>query len=83
MDAMYEVLDCFSSHNIIDVAVVVEDAVGHDRQVCGAKLLYGKGALKQYLSQEKVLKRSASRILLLLHSLQQLLAGNKMRSLKL
>ncbi|CAM8908980.1 unnamed protein product [Rhodiola kirilowii] len=53
MDAMYEIPDVRTVNNIIDAVVVDEDAVGHEGQGHGAKILHGKGALEQYLSQEK------------------------------
>ncbi|PWZ28353.1 CLP protease regulatory subunit CLPX1, mitochondrial [Zea mays] len=55
MDSMYEIPDAKSGEKRIDAVVVDEDAVGSvDQPGCGAKILYGDGALDQYLSQIKV-----------------------------
>lgn len=55
MDSMYEIPDAKSGEKRIDAVVVDEDAVGSvDQPGCGAKILYGDGALDQYLSQTKV-----------------------------
>ncbi|OQU85163.1 CLP protease regulatory subunit CLPX1, mitochondrial [Sorghum bicolor] len=55
MDSMYEIPDARSGEKRIDAVVVDEDAVGSvDQPGCGAKILYGDGALDQYLSQIKV-----------------------------
>ncbi|KAM5557611.1 CLP protease regulatory subunit CLPX1, mitochondrial [Rosa sericea] len=53
MDAMYEIPDVRTGDDIIDAVVIDEEAVGTDGQGCGAKILYGKGALDQYLSKHK------------------------------
>ncbi|XP_050387781.1 CLP protease regulatory subunit CLPX1, mitochondrial [Argentina anserina] len=53
MDAMYEIPDIRTGDDIIDAVVIDEEAVGTDGQGCGAKILYGKGALDHYLSQNK------------------------------
>nr|XP_011470241.1 PREDICTED: ATP-dependent Clp protease ATP-binding subunit clpX-like, mitochondrial [Fragaria vesca subsp. vesca] len=53
MDAMYEIPDVRTGDDIIDAVVIDEEAVGTDGQGCGAKILYGKGALDRYLSQNK------------------------------
>ncbi|PUZ76161.1 hypothetical protein GQ55_1G267800 [Panicum hallii var. hallii] len=54
MDSMYEIPDTKSGEKRIDAVVVDEDAVGSvDQPGCGAKILYGDGALDQYLSQIK------------------------------
>ncbi|KAL6634577.1 hypothetical protein ACP70R_027248 [Stipagrostis hirtigluma subsp. patula] len=56
MDAMYEIPDAKSGEKRIDAVVVDEDAVGSvDRPGCGAKILYGDGALDRYLSQVKAM----------------------------
>ncbi|XP_062219364.1 CLP protease regulatory subunit CLPX1, mitochondrial-like [Phragmites australis] len=56
MDPMYEIPDAKSGEKRIDAVVVDEDAVGSmDRPGCGAKILYGDGALDQYLSGMKAL----------------------------
>ncbi|GAB4858476.1 CLP protease regulatory subunit clpx1, mitochondrial [Ancistrocladus abbreviatus] len=39
--------------DIIDAVVVDEEAVGLEGRGCGSKILYGKGALECYLSQQK------------------------------
>lgn len=55
MDSMYEIPDAKSGEKRIDAVVVDEDAVGSvDQPGCGAKILYGDGALDHYLSQIKV-----------------------------
>lgn len=51
-----QIPDIRTGSNIIDAAIVDEDAAGHEGHRYGAKLLYGKGALEQYLSQEKTSK---------------------------
>ncbi|CAH1423847.1 unnamed protein product [Lactuca virosa] len=51
MDAMYEIPDVRTGKDIIDAVVVDEEAVGVQGQGCGAKILYGEGALEHYLSQ--------------------------------
>ncbi|KAL6127576.1 hypothetical protein ACLB2K_070941 [Fragaria x ananassa] len=53
MDAMYEIPDVRTGDDIIDAVVIDEEAVGTHGQGCGAKILYGKGALDRYLSQNK------------------------------
>ncbi|CAK9151609.1 unnamed protein product [Ilex paraguariensis] len=53
MDAMYEIPDVRTGNDIIDAVVVDEEAVGSEGCECGAKILYGKGALDRYLSQHK------------------------------
>ncbi|KAJ1279600.1 hypothetical protein BS78_04G167100 [Paspalum vaginatum] len=55
MDSMFEIPDAKSGEKQIDAVVVDEDAVGSvDQPGCGAKILYGDGALDHYLSQIKV-----------------------------
>ncbi|PWZ20992.1 CLP protease regulatory subunit CLPX1, mitochondrial [Zea mays] len=55
MDSMYEIPDAKSGEKRIDAVVVDEDAVGSvDQPGYGAKILYGDGALDQYLSHIKV-----------------------------
>ncbi|XP_062120113.1 CLP protease regulatory subunit CLPX1, mitochondrial isoform X2 [Humulus lupulus] len=54
MDAMYEIPDVRTGNDIIDAVVVDEEAVELAGQGCGAKILYGKGALDSYLSQQKL-----------------------------
>ncbi|GJU68380.1 Clp protease regulatory subunit ClpX1, mitochondrial [Tanacetum coccineum] len=54
MDAMYEIPDERTGDDIIDAVVVDEEAVGVEGQGCGAKILYGKGALERYLSGNDV-----------------------------
>ncbi|XP_020412043.1 CLP protease regulatory subunit CLPX1, mitochondrial [Prunus persica] len=53
MDAMYEIPDVRAGDDIIDAVVIDEEAVGSEAQGSGAKILYGKGALDHYLSQNK------------------------------
>ncbi|XP_062223037.1 CLP protease regulatory subunit CLPX1, mitochondrial-like isoform X2 [Phragmites australis] len=56
MDSMYEIPDAKSGEKRIDAVVVDEDAVGSvDRPGCGAKILYGDGALDRYLFEMKAL----------------------------
>ncbi|GJN21349.1 hypothetical protein PR202_gb08818 [Eleusine coracana subsp. coracana] len=56
MDSMYEIPDAKSGEKRIDAVVVDEEAVGLvDQPGCGAKILYGDGALDRYLSQSKTL----------------------------
>lgn len=53
-EAMYEIPDRKSGDERIDAVVVDEDAVGSvERAGCGAKILYGDGALNRYLSENK------------------------------
>ena len=53
--AFLQIPDAKSGEKRIDAVVVDEDAVGSvDQPGCGAKILYGDGALDQYLSQIKV-----------------------------
>lgn len=54
MDAMYEIPDVRTGNDIIDAVVVDEEAVGSEGRGCGAKILYGKGALDSYLSRHRV-----------------------------
>ncbi|KAI8030975.1 hypothetical protein LOK49_LG01G01729 [Camellia lanceoleosa] len=54
MDAMYEIPDVRTGNDIIDAVVVDEEAVGSEGCGCGAKILYGKGGLDRYLSQNKL-----------------------------
>ncbi|XP_068315298.1 CLP protease regulatory subunit CLPX1, mitochondrial-like [Pyrus communis] len=53
MDAMYEIPEVRTGNDIIDAVVIDEEAVGLDGKGCGAKILYGKGALDRYHSQNK------------------------------
>ncbi|KAI3929350.1 hypothetical protein MKX01_006586 [Papaver californicum] len=54
MDAMYEILDMRTGNDRIDAIVVNEEAVGSvNGNSCGAKILYGDGALGHNLSNEK------------------------------
>ncbi|XP_061996498.1 CLP protease regulatory subunit CLPX1, mitochondrial-like [Rosa rugosa] len=52
-DTMYEIPDVRTGDDIIDAVVIGEEAVGTDGQGCGAKILCGKGALDQYISNNK------------------------------
>lgn len=54
MDSMYEIPDVRAGRDVIDAVVVDEEAVGSEGRGCGAKILYGKGALDHFLSQHKV-----------------------------
>ncbi|KAI3720585.1 hypothetical protein L2E82_31574 [Cichorium intybus] len=54
MDAMYEIPDVRTGNDIIDAVVVDEEAVGVEGQGCGAKILYGEGALERFLSQHDI-----------------------------
>ncbi|MBA0558709.1 hypothetical protein Golob_015715, partial [Gossypium lobatum] len=54
MDAMYEIPDVRTGDDVIDAVVVDEEAIGSEDQRQGAKILYGKGALDRYLSQQKL-----------------------------
>ncbi|XP_030549112.1 CLP protease regulatory subunit CLPX1, mitochondrial [Rhodamnia argentea] len=60
MEAMYEIPDVRTGEDIIDAVVVDEEAVGIQGRGRGAKILYGKGAFDQYLSQKKVKDQEAS-----------------------
>ncbi|KAL8148420.1 CLP protease regulatory subunit CLPX1, mitochondrial isoform X1 [Apium graveolens] len=53
MDSMYEIPDERTGDDIIDAVVVDEEAVGSEGRGCGAKILYGRGALTNFLSQQK------------------------------
>ncbi|XP_026457785.1 CLP protease regulatory subunit CLPX1, mitochondrial-like isoform X1 [Papaver somniferum] len=54
MDAMYEIPDMRAGNDRIDAVVVNEEAVASvNGNSCGAKILYGEGALDRYLSNEK------------------------------
>ncbi|KAL7147338.1 hypothetical protein ABFS83_06G101000 [Erythranthe nasuta] len=54
MDAMYEIPDVREGDDIIDAVVVDTESIGSDGRGCGAKILYGKGALDRYFSQHEV-----------------------------
>ncbi|KAL2550786.1 CLP protease regulatory subunit X [Forsythia ovata] len=60
MDAMYEIPDVRTGDDIIDAVVVDEESVGSEKRGCGAKILYGKGALDSYLSKHKLKDSEAS-----------------------
>lgn len=50
-----QIPDVRTGDDIIDAVVVDEEAVGSEgRRGCGAKILYGRGALDRYLSQQKL-----------------------------
>ncbi|KAG2399679.1 CLP protease regulatory subunit [Vigna angularis] len=54
VDAMYEIPDVRTGDDVIDAAVVDEEAVGNVGCAGrGAKILYGKGALDRYLTEQK------------------------------
>ncbi|KAK7850472.1 clp protease regulatory subunit clpx1 [Quercus suber] len=54
MFQMNGIPDIRTGDDIIDAVVVDEEAVGSEGRGSGAKILYGKGALDRYLSQQKV-----------------------------
>ncbi|KAF9667333.1 hypothetical protein SADUNF_Sadunf15G0012000 [Salix dunnii] len=54
MDSMYEIPDVRTGDDIIDAVVVDEVANGSEERGVGAKILYGRGALDHYLSEEKL-----------------------------
>lgn len=54
MESMFEIPDIRTGDDIIDAVVVDKEAVGSEGRGSGAKILYGKGALDRYLSQQKV-----------------------------
>ncbi|TYI11520.1 hypothetical protein ES332_A09G213200v1 [Gossypium tomentosum] len=54
MDAMYEIPDVRTGDDVIGAVVVDEEAIGSEGNRQGAKILYGKGALDRYLSQQKL-----------------------------
>ncbi|CAA2957685.1 CLP protease regulatory subunit CLPX1, mitochondrial-like [Olea europaea var. sylvestris] len=60
MDSMYEIPDVRTRDDIIDAVVVNEESVGFEKRGCGAKILYGKGALDRYLSKHKLKDSEAS-----------------------
>jgi ATP-dependent Clp protease ATP-binding subunit ClpX len=49
-----QIPDVRTGDDIIDAVVVDEEAVGSEGRGHGAKILYSKGALDRYLSQQKV-----------------------------
>ncbi|CAJ1974400.1 unnamed protein product, partial [Sphenostylis stenocarpa] len=53
VDAMYEIPDIRTGDDVIDAVVVDEEAVGSMGCGKGAKILYGKGALDRYLTEQK------------------------------
>lgn len=50
---LLQIPDVRAGDDIIDAVVIDEEAVGSEAQGSGAKILYGKGALDHYLSQNK------------------------------
>ncbi|GFP81115.1 ATP-dependent clp protease atp-binding subunit clpx [Phtheirospermum japonicum] len=52
-DAMYEIPDVRTGDDIIDAVIVDKDSISSEGRACGAKILYGEGALDRYLSQHK------------------------------
>ncbi|KAK9672437.1 hypothetical protein RND81_12G100700 [Saponaria officinalis] len=52
MDAMYEIPDTRTGDNIIDAVIIDEEAVGLEGKGRGGRILYGKGALDRYLTQQ-------------------------------
>lgn len=53
MDSMYEIPDTRTGDDIIDAVIVDEEAIGLEGKMRGGRILYGKGALNRYLSQQK------------------------------
>ena len=51
---LFQIPDIRTGDDIIDAVVVDEKAVGSEGRGSGAKILYGKGALDRYLSQQEV-----------------------------
>lgn len=51
---LLQIPDVRTGNDIIDGVVVDEEAVGTEGRGCGAKILYGEGALDSYLSQHKL-----------------------------
>ena len=51
---LFQIPDIRTGDDIIDAVVVDEEAVGSEGRGSGAKILYGKGALDRYHSQQKV-----------------------------
>lgn len=49
-----QIPDGRTGDDIIDAVVVDEEVVEYQGSTCGAKILYGKGTLDCYLSQQKV-----------------------------
>ncbi|XP_022844488.1 CLP protease regulatory subunit CLPX1, mitochondrial-like isoform X4 [Olea europaea var. sylvestris] len=54
IDAMYEIPDVRTGDDIIDAVLVDMESIGSEKRGCGAKILYGKGALDRYLSKHKL-----------------------------
>lgn len=48
-----QIPDIRTDDDVIDAVVVDEEAVGSEDRGRGAKILYGKGALDRYLSEQK------------------------------
>lgn len=48
-----QIPDDRTGDDIIDAVVVDKESIGSDVRGCGAKILYGKGSLKRYFSQQK------------------------------
>ncbi|RZC63879.1 hypothetical protein C5167_025641 [Papaver somniferum] len=54
-EAMYEIPDAKTGKDKVDAVVIDEEALGSLRTVgCGAKILWGDGALQRYLSEAKL-----------------------------
>ncbi|XP_022844482.1 CLP protease regulatory subunit CLPX1, mitochondrial-like isoform X2 [Olea europaea var. sylvestris] len=60
IDAMYEIPDVRTGDDIIDAVLVDMESIGSEKRGCGAKILYGKGALDRYLSKHKLKDSEAS-----------------------
>ncbi|KAK7282563.1 hypothetical protein RIF29_11456 [Crotalaria pallida] len=61
VDSMYEIPDTRTGDDIIDAVLVDEEAVGGEKPGQGAKILYGKGALDRYLSEQKHVSQTTER----------------------
>ena len=49
-----QIPDVRTGDDVIDAVVVDEEVLGSEGRGNGAKILYGKGALDRYLSQQKL-----------------------------
>lgn len=50
---LLQIPDERTGDDIIDAVVVDEEAVGSEGRGCGAKILYGRGSLTNFLSKQK------------------------------
>lgn len=53
MEAMYEIPDTRTGDDVIDAVIVDEEAIGLEGKGRGARILYGRGALDRYLSEQR------------------------------